>query len=237
MPPRKHLFAAGTLAATLALAAMFAYALPGPTACLLAGSADLHTLPDGSLTDSASSADHERFGQLTRESRERIASTFGAPEAQPIIVYFNGPDGFGLFKLNATGSVAFLGPRACVMIGPKGQNVDVVAHELMHAELHKRVGYWNRFAKIPTWFDEGVAMQVDYRPRYILSPEDSISKDDVRQLTSFSSFMRGGQKVVVGNYAKARSVVAGWVAKIGRASLYRRLERVRGGESFTEAIE
>jgi len=24
---------------------------------------------------------------------------------------------------------------------PKGQSIDVVAHELMHAEIHQRVGY------------------------------------------------------------------------------------------------
>ena len=237
MSPKLRKLAVGAVALFLAFGFTSARAFNGPAACMFLGLADLHELPDGSLTDTSSPEEQDRYVRLTFESRERIANTFGEPTARPVLVYFSRPDGFGPFKLNAFGSTQFIGPRACVMIGPKGQNIDVVAHELMHAEIHERAGYWNRFMHIPTWFDEGLAMQVDYRPQYVLAAEDEHAKDAVRQLTSFSSFFNGGEKVVVSNYAKARAIVAEWVTKVGKGSVYSRLHQLRAGESFEEAIQ
>lgn len=226
-----------TFAAALASVSTFAFALPGPTACLLVGIAELHSLSDGSLTDSDSEAEQQRYIQLTRDARARIESTFGTVEAKPILVFFSRPDGFGPFRLNAFGSTQFIGNRACVMVGPKGQNIDVVAHELLHAEIHYRVGYIKRFLQLPTWFDEGVAMQVDYRPRYSLPSQDTQNADSVRKLTTFSSFFTGDENVVVQNYASAKHVVATWLSKVGSASLYLRLQRMKNGESFAEIID
>lgn len=236
MPPIKRSRLAVTVTFTLALASAttFAFALPGPTACMLVGVTALHALSDGSLTDSESAADQQRYVQLTRDARARIEGTFGAAESKPILVFFNHPNGFGPFRLNAHGSTQFIGSRACIMVGPKGQSVDVVAHELMHAEIHHRVGYLKRFLQLPTWFDEGVAMQVDHRPRYTLSPQDAQNVDDVRGLTTFSSFFTGDEQTVVRHYAAAKQVAAAWLSTVGPASLYARLQRMRDGESFAD---
>ncbi len=225
------------IASSLAFGFTSVHALPGPTACMFVGVAGLYVLPDGSLTDSPSPDDQERYVRLTLESRERIANTFGEPKAKPVLVYFSRPDGFGPFKLNAFGSTQFIGPHTCVMIGPAGQSIDVVAHELMHAEIHERAGFWSRFMKIPTWFDEGLAMQVDFRPKYLLAAEDAHGLDEVRHLTSFSSFFSGGEQVIISHYAKARVLVANWVERVGRASVYQQLHQLRDGQSFAEAIE
>lgn len=80
-------------------------------------------------------------------------------------------------------------------------------------------------------------MQVDFRPKYLLAAEDAHAIDEVRQLTSFSSFFNGGEKVVVSNYAKARVLVADWIAKVGKASVYQRLHQLRDGQSVEEAIQ
>lgn len=226
----------GTLTLVLICAFMFARVFPAPTACMFVGVAGFHVLPDGSLTDSISPDEQQRYLRLTVESRKRIANTFGEPEAKPIIVYLSRTNEFGLFKLNAFGSTQLLGSRACVMIGPKGQSVDVVAHELMHAEIHQRVGFWHRFMNIPTWFDEGLAMQVDNRPQYALTGDDEYAKNAVRQLTTSSAFFSSSEKVVVSNYAKARALVADWVAKVGNASVYQRLDQLRDGKSFENVI-
>lgn len=98
------------------------------------------------------------------------------------------------------------------------------------------MGYLKRFLQLPTWFDEGVAMQVDYRARYSLSPEDSQTADYVRDLTTFSSFFKGDEQGVVRNYASAKQVVASWLSKVGTTSLYARLQRLKNGESFDEIV-
>ena len=236
MPPIRRTLLATTFAVVLASATTFAFALPGPTACILVGAAELHKLSDGSLTDSTSEVDQQSYIQLIRDARTRIEGTFGAIESKPILVFFSRPEGFGPFSLNAHGSVQFIGSRACVMIGPKGQSVDVIAHELMHAEIHHRVGYLKRFLQLPTWFDEGVAMQVDCRTRYSLSPQDAQNVDYVRGLTTFSSFFNGDEQAVVRNYASAKQVAASWLSKVGTTSLYSRLERMKSGESFAEIV-
>lgn len=231
----KRSFLIATLAAMLVTVAPAVQAWSAPAACLLVGLADLQRLPDGSLTDNPSPADQARYQQLTREARARIAATFGPVSAEPILVFFSRPEGFGPFRLNPYGSTPFIGSRACVLVGPQGQNVDVLAHELMHAELHHRVGYRQRWLEIPTWFDEGVAMQLDYRPRYALPPE-AVAGGDVRSLSSFSAFFGGDEQRVVRNYAAARRVVAAWLEKVGAASLYAHLERLSKGESFAEVV-
>lgn len=228
--------ALANLDVVLATTTTFAFALPGPAACLLLGVSDLQKLPDGFLAESESAVDPQRFAQLMRDARLRIESTFGSVESKPIIVFFDHPEVFGPFRLNAYGSTQFIGSRACVMVGPKGQNVDVVAHELMQAEIHHRVGYLKRFMQLPTWFDEGVAMQVNYRPQYSLSPEDSQSTAYVRDLTSSSTFSRGDDQALTRNYASAKHEVATWLTTVGPASLYSRLQRMRHGHSFIEAM-
>jgi hypothetical protein len=235
-PAIKHKFLIAIFAIISASAATFAFALPGPTACLFLGLAELHRLSDGSLAESESQIEQQRYLQLTRDARARIEGTFGAVESKPIVAFFDQPNGFGPFKLNAYGSTQFIGSRACVLVGPKGQNQDVLAHELMHAEIHHRVGYLKRFLQLPTWFDEGLAMQVDYRPRYTLAPQDAQKTTYVRELTTSSAFFKGDDQALTKNYASAKYEVASWLSEVGSTSLYSRLQRMRDGQSFAEAI-
>ncbi len=216
----------------LVLAASAAHALPAPAACLLTGLADLRALPDGSFSTGGAAADEATWMQLTRDARARIAATFGEPTARPVLVYFDGADGFGPFRLNAFGSTNFVGPRACVFIGPKGQSVDVVAHELMHAELHARVGTWQRWTQVPAWFDEGVAMQVDWRPRYALPAAAYAARTEVMQLTTADEFFSPDDQVLTRNYARARAVVSEWLEGVGNGSLFDRLDALQNGGTF-----
>ncbi|MGL4410198.1 MAG: hypothetical protein ACRCTU_17580 [Zoogloea sp.] len=225
------------LALGLCLLAAPARAFDYVSACLFIDSAGLHPMPDGSLTDVDAEADQQHLMQLTRDARARIEATFGAPEARPIVVFFKGRDGFGKYHLNPYGNTQFIGSRACVMIGPEGQNVDVVAHELMHAELNHRAGTLKRALQIPTWFDEGLAMQVDYRPRYRISAEAMKDADGIRECRSYDAFFSHDPKTVVEHYTAARYVVGQWLEKVGQRSVYDRLQRMSQGESFHEAME
>jgi hypothetical protein len=180
-----------------------------------------------------SPAQKAKYEALIQEARERIKDTFGEPEADPIIVFFDDPRSFSPLFLNEFGQAPRIGKRACAIIGPRGQDVDVVSHELMHTEIHHRVGA-KRLREIPTWFDEGVAMQVDYRSRYLLEPQDAQNSDDVRALTSASSFFVADDGVLTRNYASAKKVIALWLAEVEPAALYPRLQRLKNGESFSD---
>jgi hypothetical protein len=234
MSPIKRSLVVFSIAFAVVSVNTFALTLPWRSTCLLVAGAELRANADALLNGKGSAVDQQRHDQLVRDARARIEATFGAVESKPILVFFSDPSGYGTFKLNAYGSTQFIGSHACVMIGPKGQNVDVVAHELMHAEIYHRVGYLKRLLQLPTWFDEGVAMQVDHRPRYALSAQNEPHPDYVRGLTTFSSFFSGDEQAVVRNYAAAQQVVASWLSRVGRDSLYTRLQRMKNGESFRE---
>jgi hypothetical protein len=204
--------------------AVYAYANPGVAACVISNNHQVHSAIQV---------------QLLSESRARIQSIFGALESKPIVVFFDDPNTFWPFKPNEYGSSNFLGSRVCVIVGAKGQNIDVTAHELMHAEIADRVGYWRRFTQLPVWFDEGLAMQVDYRPAYTLSPSESepTKVDFVKSLQSSRDFFTLSDASLTKNYASAKVVVNQWVADVGSAAVFSRLERIRAGESFESMLD
>jgi hypothetical protein len=227
-----------TVCAAVAIAsvATFAMALPGPSACLVVGVLGFDTLAKNSLTDSRNSSKQDRLIRVAQQAQERISTMFGPLQSTPYLVFFGETTRLAPFRLNDYGSTQFIGSRACVMIGPKGQNVDVVAHEMMHAELHQRLGGWRHLRGVPTWFDEGLAMQVDFRPRYDLAAKEAAKSQQVRKLTDVAAFFQGDEATVVQHYALAKAEVSKALAKAGTASLYQRLARVKQGESIDAAF-
>lgn len=118
------------------------------------------------------------------------------------------------------------------MIGPKGQNIDVIAHEWLHAEIQKRVGYLRFIMEVPVWFDEGAALTLDYRDPFL--PEN-ISLDIkeiqyVKALNNGRSFFSGDIRK---NYQAARLAVE---PLIKEEYFFHNLERISSGESFERVI-
>ena len=217
----------------------YAFANPSVAACALIDAAPFVPLADGTLVE-ANSSDQNHAAvveHLISEARIRIQNTFGTPRSTPIIVFLNDPNAFWPFKLSEYGGAHFIGTRTCLIIGPKGQNPDVVAHELMHAEIANRVGYWRRLTQLPMWFDEGLAMQVDFRPRYVLHSGAGTETKRIKTLWSASDFFVSDDELLTKNYAVAKAEVAIWVADVGNASVYRQLERIRAGEPFDVVIK
>ena len=104
------------------------------------------------------------------------------------------------------------GLPAVILLNADGQNVDVMAHEWAHAETAARVGVLHRTYQMPTWLDEGLAMQVDLRPSYNLQALQRLVQQAGRvpRLTQISSprtfFQAGGNGRL--HYAYSRCVVA-----------------------------
>jgi hypothetical protein len=214
-----------------------AFAFPGATACALIDFSGLETLPDGTrIQPSSTNAQRRAILEIEVQAKMRITKMFGAPRAKPLVVFLKDPATIFTFKSNGYGSTYFVGPRICAILGPQGTNVDVVAHELLHAELSERVGP-SRTSKIPAWFDEGVAMQVDFRSRYNSSqPLDATELVSLRALKSINEFNAGNDEEITRHYARSKRAVAQWLEKIGRSNLYSRLERIRAGEDFETAL-
>jgi hypothetical protein len=231
---RRSAFVAGTTALFFGLVA-FALARPGAAACALLDLAPItKILPElyGDLSTPDFSV--ERASQLVIDARSRIEKVLGTPIAKPKIIFWSGAGALSALPLNHYGGTYFLGTRACVFVGPLGRNGDVVAHELVHAELTARVGEWAKFSQIPTWFDEGLAMQVDNRPAYDLPL--ATPTQFVRTLNSPSQFHAGDDATLTLHYGAAKVEVKTWLDSISPALAYSQLERLRSGEPFSRVV-
>lgn len=219
---RKRLFSKKLVVVTtiFLLTCLGANAYPGIIICALANSSEQVSTAHRHLLNTASA---------------RIDSQFGAPQATPVVLFFDSEDEYWPLHPNTYGSTSFIGAQSCVIIGPHGQNIDVTAHELMHAEIAHRTGYWRRWAAMPIWFDEGLAMQVDFRPRYELT--DDAPRASMASLQSGRDFFVADDERLTHHYASARAEVADWINSVGAKNVYTELNKFARGEPFSDTVE
>lgn len=214
----------------------FAVAAPAGAACVVMGLAPLSLLPDGSLADAGlSSVEREAALSDRQQAITRIAATFGAPRARPVIVHVSRPDALWPFTFNSFGSTSFVPGRACIVIGPDGRGVDVLAHELVHAEVFDRVGWWRRLTAVPTWFDEGSGMQVDYRAAFDLPKAQSAATTAAIQSSDTTKkFFGVPPQQLMQHYSHSKVQVAAWLNRVGQKTFYDRLAALHYGKPFEQ---
>ena len=180
-----------------------------------------------------------RVARMVAEARQRDAGIFGELQSEPVIIA--GSDLSVMEKFgqvgNRTAVTHLLLGRAFIILGPDGLNIDVIAHEMMHAELYRRVGAWNRELKIPTWFDEGLAMQADNRDPFSEAQWQARTQGgklapDLTQLTTGRNFFAGDSWV---NFATAKHEVRRWIKTVERQGLLDLIARINNHEDFALA--
>ncbi|MDQ2077990.1 hypothetical protein [Marinimicrobium sp. ABcell2] len=167
------------------------------------------------------------------DGRQRVDTTFGEMIAIPKIVIVGNKVEASNFGANSTARAYYTPMGSCIILGPKGQNVDVAAHELVHAEVGQRVGWLTHWLDIPVWFNEGVALIVDHRKPFLIENIDISQEaiDSVKQLKTGREFFGGTNTHE--NYVASRMAVNNF----DPLQLYEKLERVRNGESFENVFE
>lgn len=155
----------------------------------------------------------------TKQASDRVGAFYGDVTAAPWMLCLDAPV-LGLDVPYGTTRFAPLLP-AIVVLGPNGQTVDVAAHELAHAELAQRTSVLLRSYRFPTWFDEGLAMQLDHRPAYqrdaladVLS-DLNITTFDLDAIASPRQFFGQGLRSRM-HYALAKCVVERAISEKGK---------------------
>ena len=170
-------------------------------------------------------------------AENRVGEFWGTYTTSPKIIYCDNDADYRKFGHPAlTPAVAFMSIDAYIVVHPSGLNVDVIAHELSHTELFNRIGFIHRERKIPTWFDEGLAMQVDWRPTYSTDSLRSwtngfMDMPNVKQMTSYGQFGSGNIKL---NYSIAKYEVGKWHTP---ENLETFVNMINDGASFSNALE
>lgn len=118
-----------------------------------------------------------------RLARRRVAAFFGPLQSDPRIVVCRSRACASIFGSQGARGVAY--GWFAILLSPSRIFAVIAAHELVHIELHWRMGLsgWAR-GTVPVWFDEGLATIVSGDPRY-RRDANATAVRDVMQIQSF----------------------------------------------------
>ncbi|MBO6004601.1 MAG: hypothetical protein J6Q00_03400 [Verrucomicrobia bacterium] len=179
---------------------------------------------------------------LIDEAKARDASFFGSLTCLDHTVIILCDDEKLLTKLGGdhdTQTVLFPVKKSYISISPEYLNVDVLAHELTHAELKERLSI-KALRKIPTWFDEGIALQNDCREQYgpaVWAEQTDNGKHIVahEDMDTAAEFYSGTKEDRRFRYVNAKHEVAEWLEKHGLQGFMNLIDKLNGGEDFSTA--
>jgi hypothetical protein len=154
----------------------------------------------------------------------------------PKIIFCYSHDTFEKYSKSKT-IISYKTPLGFYIVFGEGFiDLDMLSHEICHSELFSRIGFINSIREIPTWFDEGVAMQVDYREEYSEEKYNEIKeskphKINFENIRTVETFWSGEYYY---NYIESRHEVKKWIKEVGEKGLEKLIERIREGEQFDE---
>ncbi|MFT4031953.1 MAG: hypothetical protein QM669_06005 [Siphonobacter sp.] len=194
--------------------------------------------------------------RLINESHKRIRSFWGDQRGEATLIVCSSPANYHDFCLLNEGPGCSLGTPtgSWIIISPEGLNVDVIAHEMCHDEIFARLGWMKAKSSLPQWFDEGLALMVDYRytdpdsaRRYLnyLQHWDVLTKhgkigpkiDEIGTVAGFFGVQRGQANPTrtAQSYVTAGMEVSRWLGLVGQPGLLRLVQQLRDGHSFDTA--
>lgn len=215
-----------------------AYACRNIVRCVFIGSSDFEEIEDNLYVSGyIPSSEHQSIRAMIDSARLRIKEHFGKPIAKPVIIVTGSEKEAEDYGLQDTPGSLFFTPwtRYLILSHHKG-GLDVASHELVHAEIVERLGYFIRQREIPTWFDEGVSLQVDFRPHYMIDL-DLFDKSEIRRaytLDSPDKFWTKNRQQNIRNYLAAKAAVTMFFRSSTTKALYPMLSKIREGKRFED---
>jgi len=199
---------------------------------------------DNIFLDKDNLEDADNILNMLDSANNRIGDFWGELKGSPtIIISYQEKK---LSKLGYTGSPAITntyvlnGAHNYVVVSNYGVDIDILSHELAHAELHTRIykNKWIVTSIIPIWFDEGIAMQNDYRDKYNEDVWEEVTDngEDIRNITSLNTneFFNSDKEVRIENFVLAKHELCSWINEHGHDKLIHLLEDVNTGGKFEE---
>lgn len=179
---------------------------------------------------------------LIAQAKERDTAFFGELQGTDETVLIICDDKQLLKKLGGekeTGTILFPVRRHYICISDEYLNLDIVSHELTHAELHSRLNN-KALRNIPTWFDEGLATQNDYREQYSAEEWEKQTDHGTKALTpedmdTPEEFYAGAAEDKRFRYLNAKHLVSEWMAAHGREGLLALIDALNSGTDFETA--
>lgn len=237
----KHVYSIGLILLILAgvIGVSHALVFPQDTRCILIDFYDFENDENLYYRSATSPEIKAQLKVLISKAGYRVDTFWGEKTTNPTYIYCDNDADYLKF------GVPFMTPASAkmkldsyVVISKDGVDLDIIAHEISHTELYERIGFLNRSFKIPTWFDEGLAMQVDYRSYYSLDTlkvksDNFQNLPQVIKMNSYAQFGSGTRKEVMLNYMTAKYEVWKWYSPQNLTSF---TNAINDGFDFEEAM-
>lgn len=205
---------------------------------------------------SATPSQQSQLRHYVATARERIRRFWGDRRGQAILIYCPKQADYEQYCAGGEGAGCSLGTpwgTSYLVLGPDGNNADVIAHELCHDELFARLGWWRIKRQIPQWFNEGLALMVDYRfsnPSVWEQPDrlkqtNPVPDDDLpsfpqhpmlrlTDLETTRDFFGGEYMHTMLAYQTSAEEVTRWLAVVGRAGVPALSTAIANGAEFSD---
>jgi len=169
---------------------------------------------------------------------ERVEGLYGEKTCHPKFIYCEREEDFLKYSMSsAIPALAHLKLGSYIVLGKEGIDLDIISHEISHAELYERLGFFKRMA-VPAWFDEGLAMQIDLRSYYSeqnlkIKTQDFQNIPDVKMMNDLRSFQSGTREDIMIHYMAAKYEVGKWYTQ---EKLLQLIHDIKNGSSFNDAF-
>jgi hypothetical protein len=173
-------------------------------------------------------------------ANSRIAGFWGEKKCNPHFIYCNNGNEFARYShAPAAPAITHCKLGCYIVLSTDGVDLDIIAHEMAHAEFYERIGFYKWTFSIPPWFKHGLAMQNDYRNYY---SEDTLrvksnnftNLPDIQSYKKDNEFYAGSHEQVMLNYMTARYVFKKWYTK---EKLDKLINDLKSGKSYKEAFD
>lgn len=223
----------------LALAALFLYLsyAKQTNAVLIKYSRMNQIAPNVYVEPEINESEQAELIDYVQISTAKINALFGQKESAPVVIYAKSKKALDHYADSDIGQTYYYPWNNYIVIGSRGYNENVIAHEFTHAELRKRL---KNSSKVPVWFDEGLAAMVDGRftdneKTWNTQTKDGKESINFDLLDNHTAFQPNAQSRM--NYELACYEVSRWYGIVGTPGLLKLLDSLNGGEEFIKVYK
>jgi hypothetical protein len=182
----------------------------------------------------------DRVEALIESATKRVVHFWGDKKASPVFIYCEQDADFKKYSINAGApAVTYCKLGEHIVLSNDGIDLNIIAHEISHAELYARVGFYIWTFKLPDWFKHGLAMQNDYRSYY---SEDTLkvrtnnfkSLPDITKFKTGAEFYSGSMDQIMLRYMIAKYVIRLWYTP---EKLQQLIGDLQAGKSFDQSYK
>ena len=186
--------------------------------------------------------DRQELMEMIGQAKDRVNNFFGGLSFQDETIFIIYDDEKLMRKIgedHATVVFNFPSETRYICVSDEYLELDILAHEITHAELHTRLSAEAQ-KTIPIWFDEGIALQNDYRERYseaqwIAQTDNGKKAVALEDMDTPSEFYAGEAEDRRFRYLNAKHEIDVWMTSHGQQGLLELLEKLNDGADFKTA--